>query len=143
LRNRASASGNREQLEAKVLGHQRIVAVELLDACRARGPCLQRQRCEVQAGGPALRSLGQFDDFVSVELDSCRSEQMLRFLLVHAEVDDTDFVHSPLCSPACKRQRRLFSASDRYLRARRDVLEQRHEHIQAGLIGDGVQIVEH
>ena len=45
--------------------------------------------------------------------------------------------------PAGKRQRRRLPARDRDLRAGRDVLEQRREHVQTGRIGDGVQIVEH
>ena len=49
----------------------------------------------------------------------------------------------PLGPPAGKRQRRLFPACDRDLRAGRHVLEQLREHVQTGRIGDGVQIVEH
>jgi hypothetical protein len=48
-----------------------------------------------------------------------------------------------LHSPPRERQRRRFSTRDGDLRAGRNVLEQRREHVQTGRIAHRVQIVEH
>ncbi len=132
-----------QELEAEVVGHEPVVAVEALGARRACRPGLHRQRREVQAGRPALRPLGQLGELARVELDSGGSQQQLGLLLVEPEVRHADLVHPSLRPPAGKRQRRLLPARDRDLRAGRNVLEQRREHVQTGRIGDSVQIVEH
>ena len=59
-----------QELEAEVLGHEPVVAGEARGARRARRPGLHRQRREVQAGGPALRPLGQLGELARVELDA-------------------------------------------------------------------------
>ena len=111
-----------QELEAEVLGHEPVVAGEARGARRARRPGLQRQRREVQAGRPALRPLGQLGELARVELDAGRLQQQLGLPLVEPEVGHADLVHQPLRPPAGERQRRLFPARDRDLRAGRNVL---------------------
>ena len=144
LRNRASAGGSRDRSSRrKYSDTNRSSPLKLVGARRARRPGLQRQRREVQAGRPALRPLGQLGQLARVELDARGLQQQPGLLLVQPEVRHADLVHPSLRPPAGQRQRRLLPARDRDLRARRDVLEQRREHVQTGRIGDGVQIVEH
>ena len=45
--------------------------------------------------------------------------------------------------PAAERQRWIFPARHRDLRARGNVLDQRREHVETSRTGDGVQVVEH
>ena len=78
-----------------------------------------------------------------VDLDSRGLEQQLGLALVQPEVRHADLVHQTVCPPAGERQRGIFSAGDRDLRAGRNVIEQRRQHVQAGGIGNGVQIIEH
>ena len=59
-----------EELEAEVLGHEAVVASEALDSRRVCRPRVHRQRREVQAGRPALCSLGQLGELARVELDA-------------------------------------------------------------------------
>ena len=133
----------RQELEAEVVGHEAVVADEARGARRAWRPGLQRQRREVQAGGPALRPLGQLGDLARVELDSGRLQQRLGLLLVQPEIRHADLVHRSLRPPAGERQRAALPARDRDLRAVRHIPKQLREHIETGRIGDGVQIVEH
>ena len=127
-----------EELETEVVGHEAVVAGEDLDARRLRRPGLKRERREVQAGRPAFRPLGQLGELARVELDARSFQQQLGLLLAQPEVSHADLLHPSLCPPAGERQRRLFPARDRDLRAGRNVLEERREHVQTGRIGDSV-----
>ena len=51
-----------QELEAEVVGDEAVVAGDVRDARRARRPRPLRQRREVQAGGPALRALGELGE---------------------------------------------------------------------------------
>ena len=88
-----------QELEAEVVGHEPVVAGEARDARRAWRPGLQRQRREVQAGGPALRPLGQLGELARVELDPGRFQQRLGLLLVQPEVRHAD-ARAPIPAPA-------------------------------------------
>ena len=46
----------RQQLEAQVVGHEAVLAAEGLRVARRGAARLQRERRQVQAGGPALRA---------------------------------------------------------------------------------------
>ena len=120
-----------QELEAEVLRHEPVVAAEARGARRARRAGLQRQRRQVQAGGPALRPLGQLGQLARVELDSRGLAAATRPRCSSSRRSaDADLVHAALRPPAGKRQRRLFPAGDRDLRAGRNVLEQRRKHVQ-------------
>ena len=131
-----------QKLVVEVLGHETVAAGKPVGADRGCRPGLHRQRCQVQAGRPALRPLGQLGELAVVELDSRGLEEQPRLLLVQPEVCDADFGHRALRSPAAEGQRRLLPARDRDLRARRDVLGKLPEHIQTGRIGNSVEVVE-
>ena len=144
LRNRASCGRQPgQQLEAEVVGHEPVVAAEARGGRRARRPGLQRQRRQVQAGGPALRALDQLAQRVRVQLDSRRLQQQPGLRLVQPQVRHADLVQPSMRPPAGHREGRLLAAGDRDLRAGRDVLEQRREHVQTVRALDSVQIVEH
>ena len=87
LRNRASASGSRDRSSRrKYSDTNRSSPVKLAAPCRARRAGLQRQRREVQAGGPALRPPGQLGELGRVELDARGCQQQPGLLLVEPEV---------------------------------------------------------
>ena len=133
----------REKLDAEVVGHELVVAVEALISPRACRPRLHRQRCEVQTRGPPFRPLGQVGQLARIERDSCSSQQQRGLLLVKPEVRDADLLHMPVRPPAGKRQCRLLPASNRDLRAGRNVLDEFRDHVKTRPIVDEVQIVEH
>ena len=133
-----------QELGAEVLGHEPVVAVEARrrPSVPVAPACIDSAARYRPAGQPSVRAVSS-ESFARVELDSGGFQQQLGLLLVQPEVRHADLVHRSLRAPAGKRQRRLFPARDRDLRAGRDVLEQRREHVQTGRIGDGMQIVEH
>ena len=144
LRNCASAGGSRDRSSRrKYSATNRSSPVEARDARRARRPGLHRQRRHVQAGGPALRPLGQLGELARFELDPGGFQQQRGFQLVQPQISDADLVHQSMRAPARERQRQLLPARDRDLRSGRNVLEQRREDVQTGLVGDGVHVVEH
>ena len=143
-RKRDSAGGSRDRSsKRKYWDTNSSSPVRRRAARRAWCARLHRQRSQVQAGGPALRPLGQLGQLVWFELDTCRLQQQPGLALVQPQVRHADLVHASLRPPAGKRQLRRFSARDRDLRAGREVFDQSCEHVQTGQAGDGVQIVEH
>ena len=133
-----------QELEAEVLGHEAVVAVKPAALAELDASRLQRQRREVQAGRPALRALGQLG-----ELARRPAARPRRPAAISASCSSSRRSATPISShqsprpPASERERRLLPARDRDLRARREVADQRREHVQARRVGDGVEIVEH
>ena len=132
-----------QQLEAEVLRDEPVVAGKRLGTRRVGRPGLQRERGQVEAGRPALGPPGQLCGVGRVELDPRAPEQRDRLPLVEAEVVHADLVQAPLRPPAGEGQGRLLPARDGDLRARRHVLTQGGEHVEAFRVRDGVQVVEH
>ena len=144
LRNRASAAGSRDRSSRRKYSDTNRSSPAKPAALAELGApaCIDSAARYRPAGQPSVRSVSS-ESSLGVELDSRRLQQQLGLLLVQPEVRHADLVHQSLRPPAGERQRRLLPARDRDLRAGRDVLEQRREHVQAGRVGDGVQIVEH
>ena len=144
LRNCASAVGSRDSSsKRKYSDTNRSSPVKPAALAELGAPaCIESAARYRPAGQPSVRSVSS-ESSLGVELDAGR------FSSSSASCSSSRRSATPIsCStavrpPAGERQRGLLSARDRDLRAGRDVLEQRGEHVQAGRIGDGVQIVEH
>ena len=143
-RNRDSAGGSRDSSSKRKYWdtnrRRRRSAAALAEL--GAPACIDSAARYRPAGQPSVRSVSS-DSSLGFELDTCRLQQQPGLALVQPEVRHADLVHTALRPPAGKRQRRRFPARDRDLRAGREVLDQRREHVQTGQAGDRVQIVEH
>ncbi len=143
LRNCASAAGSRERSSRRKYSDTNRSSPAKRPAPAGLGApaCSDSAARYRPAGQPSVRSVSSASSLASSSTPAASSSS--RLPLVQPEVRHADLVHQSLRPPAGERQRRLLPARDRDLRAGRDVLEQRREHVQTGRIGDGVQIVEH
>ena len=133
LRNCASTGGSRDSSsKRKYSDTNRSPPVKPASLAGLGAAGLHRQRRKVQTGGPAFRLLGQLGELARVQLDAGRFEQHLGLSLIQAEVRHADLVNQAMRPPAAERQRWIFPARDRDLRAGGNVLEQRREHVERG-----------
>ena len=144
LRNCASAGGSRDSSSRrKYSDTNRSPPVKPAALAELGAPaCIDSAARYRPAGQPSVRSVSSASSLASSSTPAASSSS-LGLSLVQPEVRHADLVHQAVRPPAGERQRRVFPARDRDLRAGGNVLEQRRKHVQTGRIGDGVQVVEH
>ena len=144
LRNCASAAGSRDRSSRrKYSDTNRSSPVKPAAPAELGAPaCIDSAARYRPAGQPSVRSVSSESSLASSSTPAASSSSPASCSSSRRSATPISS-HQSLRPPAGERQRRLFPARDRDLRAGRNVLEQRREHVQTGRIGDGVQIVEH
>ena len=134
-----------EQLGLKVVPHEPVAAGErgrtFGVGVGAAGP--DRQRGEVEAGGPALGLLRELGDALVRQVHSRRPQQLLRLRCIHAEVAWADLRHEAARPQRAERQRASASRRKCDLRAFGNVSRERRDRVEARGVREQVQIVEH
>ena len=132
-----------EERVAHVVGHEPVVAVELLERAVEVVLGAERQRRQVEPRGPALGALDEPLDRRPVEVQPCLLEQVGRLGGGHHQLARRDLPQAMLRAQAPERHLRLLPRGDRQGRARVEAageLGQRGERL--GVV-QGVEVVEH
>ena len=139
---RDGGQGERGQdLVAQVVGHQPVVAGEGGDGRAAIVAAPDRERGDVERGGPALRALQQRGEIGGLELDPRHAQHRRRLPARHRELGGAQLDHEPLRAQGAERQRRLAPGGDRQLRSRGQLARPRLEldgpRLDVGAVDDG------
>ena len=137
---RDGGQGERGQdLVAQVVGHQPVVAGEGGDGRAAIVPAPDRERGDVERGGPALRALQQRGEIGGLELDPRHAQHRGRLPARHRELRGAQLDDEPLRAQGAERQRRLAPGGDRQLRSRGQLARPRLELGRSRLDVDAVE----
>ena len=121
-----------------------VVSGEGLDETGRVLATAERERREVEPGGPALGSCDE-----TLDVDVCQrvaehlGEQLLRLLLVEAQFGGPQLEHLAARAQASEWQRRIEPGCDRELERPRQVVEQEGDTLVHGLARDQVVVLEH